>query len=161
MSIFFYVVNTNFINITSRWFAIYMHGNFSTSYANITTPEIIENCKFIGSESSKDYIKMSGHESPDSAFCGGIVGLIRTAKYDVPASVVNCEVIDTEVIGNATCIITTYGDPDIYVGGIVGSGGVSNSGIDDTSTIQLRAPRLVLLFLHNNTLCKLIITSRQ
>jgi hypothetical protein len=63
---------------------------------------------------------MSGHESPDSAFCGGIVGLIRTGKGSGSSTITNCEVIDTEVIGNATCIIT-YGDPDIYTGGIVGS----------------------------------------
>ena len=41
------IINTNFINVTSRWFAIYIHGNFSTSFATIKTPEIIENCKFI------------------------------------------------------------------------------------------------------------------
>lgn len=80
----------------------------------------LENCKFIGSDTNKDYIRMNGHESPDSAFCGGIVGLIRTSQNDVPSSIINCEVINTEVIGNATCVIN-YSDPDIYVGGIVGA----------------------------------------
>ena len=80
----------------------------------------LENCIFYGSSSDQDHIKMNGHESPDSAFCGGIVGLIRTAKNDVPSSVIGCEVIDTEVIGNATCIIR-YDNPDIYIGGIIGA----------------------------------------
>ena len=39
--------NTKFINVESRWFAIYIHGNFSTSVKFITSPQIIEGCDFI------------------------------------------------------------------------------------------------------------------
>ena len=92
----------------------------------------LQGCKFYGSSSSDDYIKMSGHESPDSAFCGGIVGLIRTAKNDVPSSVIDCEITDTDVIGYATCIIT-YSNPDIYLGGIIGAAYIHSSNV----TIQV------------------------
>lgn len=80
----------------------------------------LTNCKFIGSASNKDFIRMSGHESPDSAFCGGIVGLIRTATNGVPSNIIDCEVINTEVTGSATNV-GNYNNPDIYVGGIVGA----------------------------------------
>ena len=81
----------------------------------------LDNCNFEGSETNEDYIRMSGHRSPDSAFCGGIVGLIRTATNGVPSSILNCNVKNTEVVGNATNFDKTYGNPDIYVGGIVGA----------------------------------------
>ncbi|WP_407423663.1 right-handed parallel beta-helix repeat-containing protein, partial [Methanobrevibacter sp.] len=45
----------SFINVTSRWFAIYIHGNFRTSYASITSPEIIDNCKFINCNGTGEY----------------------------------------------------------------------------------------------------------
>ena len=99
----------------------------------------LTNCKFIGSNTNKDYVRMSGHESPDSAFCGGIVGLIRTAKNDVPSSVKNCEVIDTEVIGNATCIIK-YDNPDIYIGGIIGAAYIHDT--NSASTVIVSNCRL-------------------
>ena len=79
----------------------------------------IDSCKYIGSEGSEDYIKMNGHESPDSAFCGGIVGMIRT-DGNYLSSVSNCEIKNAYVYGSATNV-TAYSDPDIYVGGIVGA----------------------------------------
>lgn len=79
----------------------------------------INGCKFIGSDSFKNYIRMSGHESPDSAFCGGIVGLIQTNQYNIPSAVTNCNVANTDISGNATCV-DYYANPDIYIGGIVG-----------------------------------------
>lgn len=80
----------------------------------------LTNCKYIGSEGSEDYIRMSGHESPDSAFCGGLVGMIRTATNGVPSSIVNCEISDAYVYAAATNR-ANYGNPDIYVGGILGA----------------------------------------
>ena len=78
----------------------------------------LKNCNYIGSEGNEDYIKMNGHESPDSAFCGGIIGLIRAQDY---ASLVsNCGISNAYVYGAAT----NNGDqdfPDIYIGGIVGA----------------------------------------
>lgn len=80
----------------------------------------LNNCKYIGSEGSDDYIKMNGHESPDSAFCGGIVGMIRT-DGNYTSTIINCEINNAYVYGAATNIISDYSDPDIYVGGIVGA----------------------------------------
>ena len=93
----------------------------------------LNNCIFEGSEANDDYIRMSGHRSPDSAFCGGIVGLIRTATTAVPSSVLNCKVKNTEVIGNATNFDNTYNNPDIYVGGIVGAAYLHNT----DSTVEI------------------------
>ena len=39
--------NCSFINVTSRWFVIYIHGNFSTTEIFINTSQIVEGCKFI------------------------------------------------------------------------------------------------------------------
>lgn len=80
----------------------------------------INNCKYIGSEGTEDYIKMSGHESPDSAFCGGLVGMIRTAATTAPSSIENCSIENANVYAAATNR-TNYGNPDIYVGGIAGA----------------------------------------
>ena len=75
----------------------------------------LNNCKYIGSEGSEDYIKMNGHESPDSAFCGGIVGFIRTSTNGVPSSIIDCEISNAYVYAAATNK-ENYGNPDIYVG---------------------------------------------
>lgn len=82
----------------------------------------VTNCKYLGSEGSEDYIRMSGHESPDSAFCGGIVGMIRTATSNTASSVSNCEVSNANIYGAAT-VLTKAGisNPDIYIGGIIGA----------------------------------------
>ena len=47
--------NTKFINVESRWFAIYIHGNFSTSVKYISSPQIIEDCEFINCTGSGEY----------------------------------------------------------------------------------------------------------
>ena len=47
--------NCSFINVTSRWFAIYIHGNFRTSFDSISSPEIIDNCKFINCIGTGEY----------------------------------------------------------------------------------------------------------
>ena len=49
------LVDTNFINVTSRWFAVYIHGNFSTSVDYLKTPEILDNCKFINCTGTGEY----------------------------------------------------------------------------------------------------------
>lgn len=62
------ILNTNFINVSSRWFAVYIHGNFSTSFAYIPdgVHQIIENCSFINCTSSGEY--------------GGAVGISHKGK---------------------------------------------------------------------------------
>ena len=48
-------INTNFINITSRWFAVYLHGNFSSSTAFITDPQVFDGCNFINCTGTGEY----------------------------------------------------------------------------------------------------------
>ena len=47
--------NCSFINVTSRWFAIYIHGNFSTTETTITIPQLVEDCKFIDCRGTDEY----------------------------------------------------------------------------------------------------------
>uniref|UniRef100_UPI0025F72C22 right-handed parallel beta-helix repeat-containing protein n=1 Tax=uncultured Methanobrevibacter sp. TaxID=253161 RepID=UPI0025F72C22 len=49
------ITNTKFINVTSRWFAIYIHGNFSTSVKWIKNPEVIDGCQFINCTGTGEY----------------------------------------------------------------------------------------------------------
>ena len=53
----------------------------------------LENCIFNGSATSDNYIRMNGHESPDSAFCGGIVGFIKVNdENNISSSIINCSI---------------------------------------------------------------------
>ena len=49
--------NCSFIDIESRWFAIYLHGNFSTSfdYLDESDRELIEDCHFINCTGTGEY----------------------------------------------------------------------------------------------------------
>lgn len=49
------LINCNFINITSRWFAIYIHGNFSSSFGFINEPEMIDGCYFLNCTGTGEY----------------------------------------------------------------------------------------------------------
>ena len=49
------ITNTKFINVTSRWFAIYIHGNFSTSVKWIKDPQVIDGCEFINCTGTGEY----------------------------------------------------------------------------------------------------------
>ena len=49
------LIDCNFINITSRWFAVYIHGNFSTSVYYIDQPQVLDNCKFINCSATSEY----------------------------------------------------------------------------------------------------------
>ena len=83
----------------------------------------LTNVNYIGSTTDEDYIQMQGHQNPDSAFCGGLVGLSKNTK-DSKINYTNCSVENANVYGGATVAITfTYGNdnPDIYVGGVIGA----------------------------------------
>lgn len=78
---------------------------------------------YYGSESDSDYIRMAGHESPDSSFCGGIVGFIRQhdkVSPDKETMIKNCKVYNATVLGEGTSVIERS-NPDMYIGGIVGA----------------------------------------
>lgn len=80
----------------------------------------LTNCKYIGSDSDEDYIQMLGHQSPDSAFVGGIIGFIKN-NINSTIEVNDCLVLNANIYGSATNTNTSYGNPDIYVGGIIGA----------------------------------------
>ena len=79
-----------FINVTSRWFAIYIHGDFRTSYDHITSPQIIDNCKFINCLGTGEYsgavgISHDGLIVKNSLFencSGGQGGAIMVGRID-------------------------------------------------------------------------------
>ena len=54
----------------------------------------VEASSYIGSNLDTDSIQMQGHESPDSAFCGGLIGFIKNnAKTDTEKIILsNCMV---------------------------------------------------------------------
>lgn len=88
----------------------------------------VEASSYIGSNLDTDSIQMQGHESPDSAFCGGLIGFIKNnAKTDTEKIILsNCMVKNALIDGRATTTII-YGNPDIYVSGLVGACYTSDS----------------------------------
>uniref|UniRef100_UPI00386342BD Cna B-type domain-containing protein n=1 Tax=Methanobrevibacter sp. TaxID=66852 RepID=UPI00386342BD len=53
------LTDCNFINITSRWFAVYIHGNYTgdgdLQHDFITEPQVLDNCNFINCTSTGEY----------------------------------------------------------------------------------------------------------
>ena len=54
------LTDCNFINVTSRWFAVYIHGNYTDDSAHggstyIKDPQVLDNCKFINCKSTAEY----------------------------------------------------------------------------------------------------------
>lgn len=81
----------------------------------------IYNCEYIGSNSDKDYVIMRAHENPDSAFCGGLIGLVKaTTTYQI--NIQNNKVLNANIYGEETLKAnSSYANPDIYVAGILGA----------------------------------------
>ena len=82
----------------------------------------VSNLVYHGSENDIDIIRMAGHENPDSSFCGGIIGLIKN-NSDWPGNgiqVENCRIYNATILGEGTNMANVQ-NPDMYVGGIVGS----------------------------------------
>lgn len=80
----------------------------------------ISNLNNNGSTSEEDYIQMQGHQSPDSAFCGGIIGLAQN-KENVELKLDTCHATNLTIYSGATNTNTTYKNPDVYVGAIMGA----------------------------------------
>ena len=49
------ITNTNFIGVSSKWFAVYIHGRFATSTNVLAGHEVIENCTFIDCIATEGY----------------------------------------------------------------------------------------------------------
>ena len=81
-----------------------------------------------GSTTGEDYIQMQGHQSPDSAFCGGIVGFAQNDNNtNMSLSLEDCKAYNLSVYCSAT-ISKTYSDPDVFAGGILGAVFCENGG---------------------------------
>ncbi len=82
----------------------------------------VSNLVYRGSENDIDIIRMAGHEDPDSSFCGGVIGLIKN-NSNWPGNgiqVENCRIYNATILGEGTNM-ANVNNPDMYVGGIVGS----------------------------------------
>jgi len=76
---------------------------------------------YYGSETNEDYVIQQGHENPDSAFCGGIIGLVKQiGAYSNTVNITDCKVKNATVEVYATNI-NDFASPDIMLGGIVGA----------------------------------------
>lgn len=138
-------VNSNIVGTTSTMESIqntvpgggdYKGENYIGGIVGRIQNTTLTNCVYKGSEGSDDYIKMNGHESPDSAFCGGLVGMIRNCNSAGTSSIINCEISNAYVYAAATNR-TNYNNPDIYVGGILGAAYIhDNSNPFTTTNIQ-------------------------
>ena len=49
------LIDCNFINITSRWFAVYIHGNYSDTTRFLNESQVLENCNFINCTGTGEY----------------------------------------------------------------------------------------------------------
>lgn len=89
----------------------------------------VTNCIYYGSLSEDDYIQMQGHQSPDSAFIGGLIGFIKNSST---VTISSNRIINVTIYGSATSTNTSYSNPDIYVGGVIGAAYFENSSIART-----------------------------
>ncbi len=121
--------------------ANYVAENFVGGMFGEIRKTTLESCVYNGSPTNDDYIQLQGHQNPDTAFCGGIVGYIYNLTVSFNNVVNNCKIKNGHVYAGATNIKTKFNKPDIYVGGIVGaslcnSNGtttvISNCNVNDT-----------------------------
>ena len=79
--------------------------------------------RYIGSNTEEDYIRMGGHENPDSAFCGGLIGFIKseTSYPNNEINITDSIIKNATILGEATNANTNLNNPDIFVGGILGA----------------------------------------
>lgn len=90
---------------------------------------------YIGSESNKDSINSLGHEDPATAFCGGIIGYVKNNNNTGTAiSIENTKIENAKVYIGATVTNRVDSQPDVYIGGIIGS--TFNDGQAGTVTIN-------------------------
>ena len=97
----------------------YVGGLIGRLYATDVT-----NCIYYGSLSEANYIQMQGHQSPDSAFIGGLIGFVKNSPL---VNINNNKILNVTIYGSATSTNTKYGNPDIYVGGVIGAAYFENT----------------------------------
>lgn len=101
--------------------------------------DVMEKCNYYGHKSNEDEIIMQGHQSPDSSFAGGIVGLIwdDSTQKSKTYYLKDCEVRNATIKAYATTTIK-YANPDMYCGGIIGASFHNNSKYTINEFSQLR-----------------------
>lgn len=115
-----------------------------------TSQTTISNVTNYGSEGNEDYIQMQGHQSPDSAFCGGVVGFSQNVD-NVTLSFTNLKAYNLNIYCSAT-ISKSYSDPDVFAGGIMGAvfceGGsnitIAQCGVENTEVNGIGNERIQL-----------------
>lgn len=78
-----------------------------------------------GSETEEDYIQMQGHQSPDSAFCGGVIGFAQNLEQ-INLNLDFCKAYNLSIYCGAT-VNVNYRDPDMFVSAIIGAVFCENS----------------------------------
>ena len=95
----------------------------------------VDGLYFIGSESNEDSINSLGHEDPATAFCGGIIGYVKNNNNTgTEISIRNTKIENAKVYIGATVTNRVDSQPDVYIGGIIGS--TFNDGQAGTVTID-------------------------
>lgn len=80
----------------------------------------VTNCEYFGSEGDDDFIIMRAHESPDSAFCGGMIGLLKTYELsNLILNITNNKVYNANIYGEETVVNESITTPDMYTGGLI------------------------------------------
>lgn len=82
-------------------------------YANVT------GLTFEGNAKKESYIRLQSDKSPDTSFCGGIIGYIKNIG-NITTTVSDCEIKNAQIEAITTVTSTAIGNPDMYAGGIVG-----------------------------------------
>lgn len=85
-------------------------------YANV------DNCVYEGLNTDDNNIRLLADKSPDTSFCGGIVGFIKNNNDDtaITTNIKNCLIKNANISSNTT-VLLEYGNPDMYTGGIIGA----------------------------------------
>ncbi|MGM9899204.1 MAG: hypothetical protein ACI32E_01335 [Bacilli bacterium] len=82
-------------------------------YANVT------GLTFEGNIKKDSYIRLQSDKSPDTSFCGGVIGYIKNTG-DITTTVSDCEIKNAKIEAITTVTSTAIGNPDMYAAGIVG-----------------------------------------
>ena len=110
----------------------YSSENYAGGIIGRTRLYNIYNLSNNGSETEEDYIQMQGHQSPDSAFCGGIIAFVQHID-GIELSLESCRANNLTIYCGAT-VTGGIDDPDVFAGAIVGAVFCTNS----NSTYNIR-----------------------
>lgn len=95
----------------------------------------VDNCSYEGQDADANNIRLLADKSPDTSFCGGVIGFIKNCDGSsaITTSVSNCLIKNANINSNTT-VLLEYGNPDMYTGGIIGA---SFNGSANSSTLNI------------------------